>query len=110
MMGIGLRSVIHARSSTRSFASGCSTYRNPRSFSQPIMSRACWRSVQPWFASPVSGLSVTERMASTITLSVSRPSLIFRTLNSAASRVFCRTTSGVSMPMVNVVTGALAGS
>ena len=43
-------------------------------------------------------------------LSVSLPSLIFSTLNSAASRVFCFTTSGVSMPIVNVVTGASVGS
>ena len=68
MIGSGLRSVSHARSSTRSFGSGCSTYRNPRSFSQSIMSRACCRSVQPWLASPLIGLSVTERMASTIAL------------------------------------------
>ena len=101
MIGIGLRSVSHAKSSSgASFGNGCSTNRTPFSFSQTISSSAFWRSFHPWFASAVSGLSVTERIVSIISRSLSRPSFTFSTLNSAASRTFWRTTSGVSMPIV----------
>ncbi len=110
MIGSGLRSVSQARSSTCSLGSGCSTITTFFSFSQCSMSSATARSFHPWLTSAVMGVFVTERMVSMIIRSVSRPSLTFRTLYSAASLVFCRTTSCVSMPMVNDVYGVLRAS
>ena len=110
-IGSGLRSVIQALSSIRSLGMGCSTMTTPCSASQWISSSAFSRSVQPWFASTASGRSVISRIVRIISSSFSRPTLTFRILKrSAHSRVFSRTTSGVSMPMVKVVSGALAGS
>ena len=110
-IGRGLRSVIHALSSIFSLAIGCSTITTPFSLSQKISSRASSLSFQPWFASTARGRSVTSRMVLIISLSLSNPTLTFSILNlSAHSRVFSLTTSGVSIPIVNVVDGAFAAS
>ena len=110
-IGSGLRSVIQALSSSLSFGIGCSTITMPFSLSQYISSNDMDLSFQPWLASTAIGRSVISRMVLIISLSLSRPTLTFRILKrSAHSRVFSRTTSGVSMPIVNVVSGALDGS
>ena len=109
--GRGLRSVTQAIASSCSLGIGCSIMTIPFSWSQWIMSSACCLSFQPWLASMAMGRSVTERMVSIISLSLSRPNFTLRMLKrSAHSRVFWRTTSGVSIPMVKVVDGVFFGS
>ena len=103
--------MIQALSSSLSFGIGCSTITMPFSFSQWISSRAFSLSFHPWFASTARGRSVTSRMVLIISLSLSSPTFTFSMLNlSAHSRVFSRTISGVSMPIVKVVSGAFDGS
>ena len=78
--------------------------------SQLILRTASSLSFQPSLASTRSGFEVTLRTASMVGSSVSRPTFTFKIGNSAASRVFWRVISGVSMPMENVVSGASLGS
>ena len=110
-IGRGLLSVIQALSSILSLAIGCSTITTPCSLSQKISSRASSLSFQPWLASTAIGRSVISRIVSIICLSLSSPTLTFRMLNlSAHSLVFSLTTSGVSMPIVKVVSGVFRAS
>ena len=69
------------------------------------MSSACFLSFHPWFISTQSGTSVTERMVSIISLSLSRPSFTFKILNPAASFTFSITSFFEAIPIVNEVFG-----
>ena len=109
-IGMGTRERTQAVSSSIAAGIGCSTNSTPGVSSHSIFRTAFSLSFQPSFASTRSGFPVTLRTASIVASSVSRPTLTFRTGNSAASRTFCRVISGVSMPIENVVTGASAGS
>ena len=109
-VGSGLRSVSQAFASSISFGIGCSTMTMPCSFSQKISSNAFSLSFHPWFASTAIVRSVTSRMAVIISLSRGVPTFTFSMLNCpATSLVLSLTISSVSMPIVYVVSGVLAG-
>jgi hypothetical protein len=108
--GSGERDFSHACSSRSAAGIGCSTSSTPLPASHSSLRIAVSLSFQPSFASTRSGLPVTLRTASIVASSLSRPTLILSTGNSAASRTFWRVISGVSMPIEKVVSGASAGS
>ena len=92
--GIGERALSQAASSSMAAGIGCSTSSTPRRASHSSLRIAVSLSFQPSFASTRSGLPVTLRTASIVASSLSSPTLILSTGNSAASRTFWRVISG----------------
>ena len=109
MTGISARRVTSASPSSWSGGSGCSSTVTPNSLSTGSICMVCF-TVHPQFASTRISLSVASRMVRRISTSRSVPSLILRMGYCSASATLARIFSAVSMPMVNVDRGALAGS
>ena len=109
MTGIDARRRISPSPSRSCGTSGCSSTVTPNSASTGSMRTVCF-TVQPQFASTRISRSVASRMARRISRSRSLPSLIFSTGYSAASSTFIRIRSAVSMPIVNVESGARLAS
>ena len=108
--GSGERAFSQPASSSIAAGIGCSTSSTPRVASHSSLRIAVSLSFQPSLASTRRGLPVTLRTASSVASSLSRPTLILSTGNSAASRTFCRVISGLSIPIEKVVSGASPGS